>query len=634
MCGIAGIVAAPGRASRSLAEVEAMCSALKLRGPDGQHAEDIGGGVVFGHARLAIIDLSTGDQPQSNEDGSVQVVVNGEIYNYVELRADLEARGHVFKTQSDIEVIPHLYDEYGIAFVEHLRGMFAVALLDTKTRELVLVRDRLGKKPIYYAEIGDRFYFASELKALLEIEDLPREVSAEAVEDFLTFQYVPAPRTIFRAVKKIPAATMLRRRDGRSELQEYWRLPEEVDESITEEEAVARISEILDESVRIRLRSDVPLGAFLSAGIDSTLVVSTATGQLPGPLETRTIAFDGDNSDEVRLAEELARRLGTHHQTRSASTDVLDLVEKVGGYLDEPLGDSSTLPSYLVSEITRADVKVAISGDGGDESFGGYAWRYSQNLLLDRWRRRLPGAFGRGLVGMIAAAYPKLDRFPKKFRLKWGLRNLSVSAEEAYFLDMSIFRPEHKAKLYRRDFRRSLDGYEAREHFLARFADAGDRDLLGRILHVDLKTYLAEGVLAKVDRMSMANSLEVRSPLLDQEMVELAFRLPSRLKLGDGVGKKVLRRMAADRVGKDISEAPKNGFAPPLAGWLRTELADIFRDLVLAPTSGIDEYLERAEVERMFEEHRSGQSDHARPLWLMLVLENWRRHFARATVRS
>ncbi len=633
MCGIAGVLAEPTRSAESLAEVERMCVALSRRGPDGNHQEDLGC-AVFGHSRLAIIDLATGDQPQGNEDGSVKVVVNGEIYNYLELRADLEARGHRFRTQSDIEVIPHLYDEYGLAFVDHLRGMFAIALWDAREKRLVLVRDRLGKKPIYHAQVGDRFYFASELKALLEIEDLEREIAVEAVEDYFTFQYVPAPRTIFRAVAKLPAATMLIRKDGRNRLLEYWKLPESHDPAIGEDEAVERIASVLDEATRLRLRSDVPLGAFLSSGIDSTLVVSSAAGQLEGPLETRTIAFDSANSDEVRLAEAVARKFGTRHRTRPAAADVVALFDKVAGYLDEPLGDSSTLPSYLVSELAREDVKVAISGDGGDESFGGYAWRYSQNLLLDRWRRRLPGAPGRRLIGMIAAIYPKFDRLPKRFRLKWGLRNLSLSAAEAYFLDMSIFRPETKAALYRPEFRRSLGGYRSSEGFIARFEEGEDRDLLARILRTDLKTYLAEGVLAKVDRMSMANSLEVRSPLLDQEVVELAFRLPPELKIRGKTGKRVLRRLAADRVGREISEAPKSGFAPPLAGWLRGDLAPVFRDLVLARDSALGEILDRGVVERLFADHVAGRSDQSRPLWLMLAFEAWRRRFAAATVRS
>ncbi|MCB9833759.1 MAG: asparagine synthase (glutamine-hydrolyzing) [Planctomycetes bacterium] len=633
MCGIAGMVAAPGRAQRSLDEVRRMCRALSRRGPDGNHQEDLGG-TVFGHARLAIIDLDTGDQPQANEDGSVTVVVNGEIYNYVELRAELEARGHRFRTRSDIEVIPHLYEDHGLDFVDHLRGMFAIALWDAPRRRLVLVRDRLGKKPIYHATVGDRFYFASELKALLEIEDLPRELAHEALEDFFTFQYVPAPKTIFRGIAKVPAATMLVREDGRESLREYWRLPEQADAGLDGDEALERVAAVLDEAVRIRLRSDVPLGAFLSSGIDSTLVVSSAAGLLDEPLQTRTIAFDSANSDEVRLAEAVAARFGTRHRTRSAASEITGLFEEVADYLDEPLGDSSTLPSYLVSKLAREDVKVAISGDGGDESFGGYAWRYSQNLLLDRWRQRLPGALGRGLVGAIAAIYPKLDRFPKKFRLKWGLRNLSLSAAEAYFLDMSIFRPETKTALYRPEFRRALDGYRAADAFVARFEEEPERDLLGRILRTDLKTYLAEGVLAKVDRMSMANSLEVRSPLLDQEMVELAFRLPAELKLKGTTGKLLLRRLAASRVGREISEAPKSGFAPPLAAWLRGDLAPLFRDLVLAPSSGVAELLDRGRIERLFAEHLSGRADHARPLWLILCFESWRRRFATATVRA
>ncbi len=603
-----------------------MCAQLAKRGPDGIHQERLDG-VVLGHSRLAIIDLNTGDQPQGNTDGSVKVVVNGEIYNYIELRADLKDQGYQFKTESDIEVIPHLYDKYGDDFVQHLRGMFSIALWDCRQRRLVLVRDRLGKKPLYYAEYKDRFYFASELKSILQIEDIELHTDLEAMEDFFTFQYIPSPKTAFQEIRKLPAATMMTWKDGKSSFRKYWEPSLVVDMTMTEETALERFEELFDEAVKLRLRSDVPLGAFLSSGIDSTLVVASATGLLDTALRTTTIAFDSANNDEVRLAEEVAKKFGTNHQTKSIHADVRETLERVSSYLDEPLGDSSTLPSFLVSKAAREDVKVAISGDGGDESFGGYARRYSQNLMLDKWRRKLPGDLGRKLVGLVSYLYPKMDWAPQPFRLKWGLRNLSVTAEEAYFLDMSVFRPENKKELYRSEFRQGLDGYDAKNVFMRHFAETEGHDLLTRILKLDLNTYLADGVLAKVDRMSMANSLEVRSPLLDHKVVEFAFSLPRSLKMQGGQGKRILRAMSSRRVGDEVAKAPKSGFAPPLANWLRNELREVFQDFVLENSHGVHLLLESKTIRKMFEDHCAKKANHARPLWLILSFEMWFRSF-------
>jgi asparagine synthase (glutamine-hydrolysing) len=626
MCGIAGAKGPKERIERTLDEVRRMVVPLGRRGPDGAGFGAYEG-TAFGHARLAIIDLQTGDQPQGNADDSVVVCVNGEIYNYVELRAALEAKGHRFKTHSDIEVIPHLYDEHGLDFVAHLRGMFAIALLDRRADRLVLVRDRLGKKPIYWLEHGECVYFASELKALMQVPDARFELDRRAVDDYFTYQYIPSPRTIFKDVRKVPAASMVVVEGGRSRTLEYWRLDARPDAALDEARAIAEVERVFDEAVRIRLRSDVPLGAFLSGGIDSNLVTATAAKMVPGRLKTTTIAFGDANRSEVELARRSAARLGTDHREKTVQADIAAAVLEVGAYLDEPLGDSSTVPTYLVSKAAREDVTVAISGDGGDETFGGYAFRYHQNLFLDRVRGYLPGAPGRALVGAIARAYPKLDRLPQRFRLKWGLRNLSVSAEDAYCLDMSIFRPEDKDALYSQDLRAALEGYDALDSMREHFGRAQSTDLLNRLLYVDLKTYLADGVLAKVDRMSMASSLEVRAPLLDHELVELAARIPSGLKMRGRQGKYLLRRIAEKRVGEDVARAPKMGFAPPIRGWLRRELRPMLEDLVLAKSSFAADVLDPRALRRLYDEHQSGARHHERLLWCVLALELWHRHF-------
>jgi asparagine synthase (glutamine-hydrolysing) len=626
MCGIAGYLVAPERAESFVPQVQGMVDALNRRGPDGT-AVEVFDGAVLGHARLAIIDLDTGDQPQSNADGRIVVVVNGEIYNYVELRAELEARGHVFRTKSDIEVIPHLYDELGLDFVDKLQGMFAIALWDRPRRRLVLVRDRLGKKPLYYAHTPEGFAFASELKSFAKLPGVDRRLDWEAVEDFLTYQYVPAPRSILRGIKKVPGAhRLILESGGEPRLEEYWSPPEEINEGLDMEGALAQFDERFDRAVRIRLRSDVPLGAFLSSGIDSSLVCATASPMLPEGIRTTTIAFGESNRAETEMAEAIARKIGARHETRVIDADAGGVFEEVSDYLDEPLADSSTLPTWMVSAAARESVKVAISGDGGDESFGGYAWRYGQNLQFDKIRRVLPF---RRVFGALAAIYPKLDRAPRPLRLKYGLRNLSVDALEAYFLDMSVFRPEDKAALYRGELRRRIGDYDARGVLRAPFERRPDSSLLERLLYTDLKTYLGEGVLAKVDRMSMGNSLEVRSPLLDQEIVSLAFTLPASLKIEGGQGKLILREMARRRVGEDVARAPKSGFAPPLAGWLRRELGDRLRDEVIESPRLVGELFDQQARRSMFEAHRRGERDWSRQLWSMLVLETWfRRHGA------
>lgn len=627
MCGIAGIVAEAAATPADEADVARMLEALRHRAPDGSHTYRAGR-TVLGHGRLAIIDLVTGDQPVFNEDGTVAVVLNGEIYNYVELRRDLEARGHRFSTRSDTEVIAHLWEDRGERFVDALRGMFAIALHDLRSDTLVLVRDRLGKKPVHFAELPARFAFASELKALLVLPEMPRTPDPEAVDDYFTWQYVPAPRTIFAAARKLAAGHMLIRKNGAHRIVEYWDAPLATAASGDGEAILDGLEDEIREAVRLRLRSDVPLGAFLSGGIDSNLVVAHAAKLAEGPLRTTTIAFRGADS-EAGLAALTARRYGTDHEVIAVDAEAAAVFERVTAILDEPLGDSSTIPTWIVSREARRRVTVALSGDGGDEGFGGYAWRYWQNQALDRVRRRLPTALRRGLFGGLARAWPKGDRWPKPLRLKWGLQNLAVSAEEAYGLDMSILRPDLKRRLYTPDFARRLSGRYAFESMRTWFRRAEGRDLLARLMYVDLKTYLADGVNAKVDRMSMAHALEVRAPLLDHRVIEAGARIPADLRMEGRTGKIPLRRLAARVVDPEVVNAAKAGFAPPIASWLRRELRPLVEDLVAGPLDGLAPWLRPESVRRIAAEHMSGRRDHARPLWLFLVFETWFRRFGR-----
>ncbi len=614
----------PGGAGEGDGElVREMLLALRHRGPDGSRVEERGG-ATLGHARLAIIDLETGDQPQSDESGRIRVVVNGEIYNYVELRRDLEARGHRFRTRSDVEVIPHLYRERGEAFVEDLRGMFAIALHDEERDRLVLVRDRLGQKPLYHAGTEGAFFFASELSAFERIPGLDGAVDPEALDLFFTYQYVPAPWTIRKGVRKLEAGTMLiLEADGTSRIRRYWDSRPRVDEGLEGEEALAEVEELLEESSRLRLRSDVPLSLFLSGGIDSGLVAAAVAG-VTKPLAL-TIAFPGAAEDESEGARLTAEALELPQRIRSVSMGAAETVGRVLEHMDEPHGDASCVPTWVVCREAARGFKVSLSGDGGDESFAGYEDRYTQNLAIDGLRRFLPEGVRRRLFGLLATLLPKGDGLPRFLRWKRISRSLSLQVEDAYHLDMSIVRPSLKRRLYGQDLRRSLGTFDSSLPIRRAFREAGECDLLSRLLYVDRRTWLAEGVLAKVDRMSMAHSLEVRSPLLDHRLVEAAARIPSTLKLRGGRGKRLLRELAKKRLPPDVVRAPKAGFAPPLAEWLRGDLGRLFQESVLASDARLGDLLEMNVVRELFSAHGAGKENHARPLWVLLVMETWLR---------
>lgn len=622
MCGIAGVMVHGPAGLEDEAVVRDMLATLKHRGPDGFGCETVDQ-AVLGHARLAIIDLESGDQPQADESGRFHVVVNGEIYNYRELRADLEARGHRFRTQSDIEVIPHLYAEMGDAFVDRLRGMFAIALYDRKKRRLVLVRDRLGKKPLCYAMLKNGIAFSSEPRALTVAPGVDLEPDPEAIELYLTYQYVPAPWSIYRGIKKVPAATLVSlESDGRLQSRRYWDPLPAPDASITEDAALERLDGVLREASKLRLRSDVPVGSFLSGGIDSGLVVSYLMEETDA-LEAVTVGFPGTAEDERHLTRLTAEATGVALREELVEIDVAPLVNEVLGFMDEPNGDSSCIPTWIVSKATASSVKVAISGDGGDESFAGYASRYRQNRNINRLRAVVPRFLRRPLVGTAARLAPKGDRLPRVLRWKNILTSLSREVEDAYALDMSIFRPETKGRLYAPGFRDALGNFDASRIIREPFRRAQGADLLSQLLYVDRHTYLGEGVLAKVDRMSMAHSLEVRSPLLDQEVVELAAVLPPALKLRGHVGKHCLRALAARRLPRKVVEAKKSGFSPPLPGWLRGPLKPMLEERVLDRSSFSSELFNQDAVRAMLAEHVEGRRNHARPLWLLLVLESW-----------
>jgi asparagine synthase (glutamine-hydrolysing) len=626
MCGISGVVYRDPAHPVDRELLRRVTSVLSHRGPD---ADGFfwGPGAGLGHRRLSIIDLSTGDQPIYNEDRSKVVVFNGEIYNFQELRTDLVQRGHRFTTSSDTEVLLHGWEEYGDGFVARLRGMFAFALWDLRARRLLLARDRVGKKPLYYTQDGERLLFGSELKALITDPSVKRALSVEALDDYLTFGAVPAPRTIYQNVQQVPPAHYLVWEGGRTRTVEYWDVAYRDLPARSEDECLEQFDSIFTEAVRLRLISDVPLGAFLSGGVDSTAVVATMASLLDRPVATTTVTFGERAFNEAPHARTVADTLGTDHEEVVVKPRAVDILPTLVWHLDEPFADSSAIPTYYVSQAARRRVTVALSGDGGDEVFAGYQWRYGLNLLEARLRGWIPGPVRRGVVGPLAAIWPKADRLPRPLRWKFLLRNLSLDPEQAYFNDMSLFTPADKRGLLTDGFRQGLNGHDPFTAFRTHFDRVRGQDHLRRILYVDLKTWLPNDILVKMDRMAMANSLEVRSPLLDHHVIEFAAGLPSEMKYHGRTSKYLLKRFAERRVPPSVIHRPKMGFSIPLASWLRGELRPMAEDLLLSERALGRSYFQPETIRGMWTRHQEGQRNHAHHLWALMVLELWHRMF-------
>ena len=626
MCGISGVVHTdPGRPV-DRESFRRMTATLTHRGPDAD-GYLFGDGVALGHRRLSIIDVGGGDQPIYNEDHTRAVVFNGEIYNFRELRAELTARGHRFRTASDTEVIVHAWEQYGDDCVSRLRGMFALALWDGPARRLLLARDRLGKKPLYYAHDGERLVFASELKALIADPSMKRTVDPEAVDDYLAFGAVPAPRTIYQGIAQLPPAHYLLWEDGRIRLAEYWDVRFDVGPERSERDYLEEFAALLAEAVRLRMISDVPLGAFLSGGVDSSAVVMAMAGESTRPVLTTSVAFRESGFNEAPHARQVAQAFQTDHREIVVEPKAAEILPTLVWHLDEPFADSSALPTYYLSRAARERVTVALSGDGGDETFGGYAWRYGLNMLEHRVRRRLPPWLRHGLLGPLASAWPKADRLPRPLRWKFFLRNLSLSPERAYFHDMSLFTPADKARLLSREFRTTLGEHDPFAAFARHFERVAGLDHLSRITYVDLKTYLPNDILVKVDRMAMANSLEVRSPLLDHKVVEFAASVPAGFKFRGTTSKYLVKRYLERSLPASLVHRPKQGFSIPLARWLRSDLREIAHDLLLSERARRRGYFVADTVRAMWEAHQSGRRDHAHRLWALMMLELWLRLF-------
>lgn len=624
MCGITGIFdsRAPRRPDEAL--LRRMNDIQFHRGPDegSVHVEPHLG---FGHRRLSIIDVATGQQPLFNEDHSVVVVFNGEIYNFQALAVELEAAGHVFRTRSDTEVIVHGWEQWGEACVERFRGMFAFALWDRNRQTLFMARDRLGVKPLHYAVLGDgQLLFGSELKTIVAHPGFGRELDDHAIEDYFAFGYIPDPRTIYRGAAKLaPAHTLTWRVGERApRLRRYWDVSFEPDARITLDDACAQLREKLAESVKLRMISEVPLGAFLSGGVDSSAVVATMAGLSDQPVKTCSIGFDVASFNESAFARLVAERYRTDHYTETVRSDDFGLIDRLASLYDEPYADSSAIPTYRVCELARKRVTVALSGDGGDETFGGYR-RYKFHVREQALRDRLPAGLRQMLFGTLGRVYPKFDALPRMFRARATFQALARGAVEAYCHSVSIVRDDDRATLFSPEFRRRLGGYRAREVFAAHALRAPTDDPLSLIQYLDYQTYLPGDINTKVDRASMAHSLEVREPLMDHEVVEWAARLPSSLKLAGGEGKLVLKKAMEPMLPNDVLYRPKMGFAVPLADWfrgpLRAEVQRVMRGETLARTGVFD----AGALARIADEHLSGQRDRSAMIWTLLMFERF-----------
>lgn len=622
MCGIAGIVSTAAGQRVEAATIHRMCYAIIHRGPDDEGLF-VKGGIGLGMRRLSIIDLSGGHQPVFNEDRSVWIVFNGEIYNFPTLREELLQRGHKFYTHTDTEVIVHLYEEMGADCVTKLRGMFAFALYDERRRTLLMARDRLGKKPLHYALQGERLLFASEIKSILAVAPELAAVDNEALLQYMYFGYVPDPLTAFSAIQKLPPGHLLEFRDGKIDVRQYWDLPQYgTHEPRSEEECLEEMERRLAEAVRIRLISDVPLGALLSGGTDSSTVVALMARASSKPVKTFAIGFRDQDFNEAPHARIVAEKFGTDHHELIVEPDVLETVEALTSSLEEPFGDSSMLPTYYVSRLARKHVTVALSGDGGDEIFAGYD-RYAIHLRRQVFER-IPSWARRFYREQI---YPRL---PADMRGKKFSYNVSLPWRERY-VDGISFVPafERDMPLLSDEFRAVLRESGNPKNVMYRYFDrAPAKDPVSQMLYVDTKTYMVADILTKVDRMSMATSLEIRVPILDHEFVEWVTGLPVDWKIRGGKQKYILRKLA-ERVGvpREVLYRPKQGFALPLVHWMKHELKELIMTVLLEPRTLQRGYFQALGVQQLLDEHFRGRRDHSGRIWRLLIFELWHRNY-------
>ena len=625
MCGIAGFSNFHLQEG-SEAELEAMGQAIYHRGPDA-------GGIYLDeqiglcHRRLSILDLSeAGNQPMYSADGSLVIVFNGEIYNFLEIRAELEQQGVTFKSHTDTEVILALYAREGVKCLEKLNGMFAFALWDKNTQELFIARDRLGKKPLYYYTEGDRFAFGSEIKAILALKDIPREIRLDAVYDFFAYQYVPDPKSIFQHINKLPPAHyMLLNKNGFS-IHEYWDVSFKNISTQSEEEHKAQLKALLEKVTRQRMISDVPLGAFLSGGVDSSGVVAMMAEASETPVKTCTIGFDDEKFNEADFAKEIAEKYNTEHHEFTVHQNVAEQLEHIAGFFDEPFADPSLVPTYFVSELARKAVTVALAGDGGDEMFAGYQ-KYTTDDIENKLRNKFPKSIRKHLfpgLAKISGAIP--GTIGKK--AKSLLTSLSQEPGMGFYITNSMMTDEAWEQLAKPQIKDQLNGYHPSQYTLDMYNKADGPDHLSKILYTDIKTYMTGDILVKVDRMSMAHSLEVRAPILDYQVTEFAATLPSSQKYRDGEKKYLLKEVFKPFIPESLLYRKKMGFSTPLDEWFRSELKEFSEKRIQNKKSGLHSIFNGNAIERVWNEHQSKQRNHGIILCSMLMYQLWHERYA------
>jgi len=628
MCGIAGILYRDPKRPPEMGVLKGMGAAIAHRGPDGEGFwAEAGVGLV--HRRLAIIDLAGGNQPIGNEDGSVQVVLNGEIYNYRELRAGLVAKGHRFRTQSDTEVLVHLYEEEGEELVRRLRGMFALALWDRSRRRLLLARDRVGLKPLYIYRDADKLLFGSELKAIFAHPEVDRTIDPAAVDDYLALGLIPGSRAGFRRMEKLPPGHLvsLRAEELDRRPRRYWQFQIEPDMTRSPEEWQEALEAKITETVQAHQVADVPVGAFLSGGVDSSVMVVTQAGLSPTePVETFSIGFRETGFSELPYARQVAEQVGSRHTEELVTPEAAAALDDLVYYYDEPLADSSALPTLWVSRLARRRVKVVLSGDGGDEALGGYR-RYAHDLREAWLRRQLPGWLRSGVLGPLGRVWPKADWLPRVLRAKTLLTNLGLDNAAAYANTVSLCRQPLRRRLLAGDLVRELDGHEPERTICEHFRAAPTADPLAGMITADVHTLLPDGFLVKVDRASMACGLEVRPPLVDHELLELTARMPSEYKIRNGQTKWILKKTYENRLPAGLAWRGKQGFEVPVDEWLRGPLAEMFRADVLEPASRVGGLIDQRVARRLFEAHQSRLGRLGPVLWSLLVLARWAQRY-------
>ncbi len=627
MCGFAGFLRSPTVPNRDAHRewLENMGQAIIHRGPDagGVYLDDHIGLV---HRRLSIIDLSdAGTQPMKSSSGRYIIAFNGEIYNFREIRKNLEVEGRTFTTGTDTEVLVELFEQKGFRCLDDLNGMFALAIWDTRTKEVFLARDRLGKKPVYYYESGGDFAFASEIKALLKLPFFTRQVRPDAIKDFFAYQYIPDPKTIYSNVHKLPPGYWLKTDGQKTELHQYWDVSFSAPAYRSIQDIEDGLYELIEDAVRLRMISDVPLGAFLSGGVDSSAIVGLMAGQSEHPVTTCSIGFDSERFDEVQYARQVASLFKTDHHEFTVRANVADNLVGIARYFDEPFADPSFVPTYFVSQLARQKVTVALAGDGGDENFAGYS-KYRTDQIENRLRCLFPGPLRRSVFPSMAQMAGSMNN-PILRKAQSLLGTLAMEADQAFFTTNCFFRQNLWNELVRGDLKRDTKGYDPADITKGHYQNADAEGHLGKILYTDIKTYLPGDILVKVDRMSMANSLETRAPLLDYRVVEYAANIPSALKLNGREKKYILKHAFEKLLPKDVLYRKKMGFSVPLANWLRNELFELADDVFGKKESGLAQCFDMNKVRELWLNHQRGQDQHTQELWSMIAFELWWRTY-------